>query len=467
MIDSKFFVKTLDEKPVAVFGLARTGLATIRALRASGATVIAWDDNETAHAKARNAGAKVKELTDEALKDCAALVLAPGVPLHFPEPHRVVLAARRMCVEIISDIEVLHRCNHGRMVIGVTGTNGKSTTTALTAHVLNACGVKSVAGGNIGHAALDLDMPPKTGALVLELSSYQLDLCPSFTPDIAIMLNITPDHTDRHGNIENYAASKERIFGGEGVAIIGVDDDYSRAMCERVTKKGERKVIPVSVLKKAPGGVYVKNNILFDDMNGKNKEIGTLANIMTLNGLHNMQNAAMAYAACRAFGLKSADILAALKTYPGLPHRQFPVRIINGVAYINDSKATNAEAAGKALACYHNIYWIIGGRAKEGGLNGLEPFMDRVPHAFVIGEAAEEFSRWLKKLGIQHTISGTLDVAVEQAHEMAQADRGQPGGAGVVLLSPACASFDQYSSYEERGDHFVKLVSKLKEKAAA
>ena len=467
MIDVKTFAKTLDCKPVAMFGLARTGLATIRALRAAGIAVIAWDDNESSHAKARNAGAKIKELTDETLKDCAALVLAPGVPLHFPAPHPVVQSARRMCIEIVSDIEILHRCHHGRMVIGITGTNGKSTTTALIAHILNECGTKAVAGGNIGHAALDLDLPPKNGAVVLELSSYQLDLCPSFTPDIAMHLNITPDHIDRHGTIENYIAAKERIFGGDGVAIIGVDDDYSRAICERVEQKGERKVIPVSVLKKASGGIYVKNNILFDDTKGKNKEIGSLSGIMTLNGLHNMQNAAMAYAAARAFGLEHADILAAIKTYPGLPHRQFPVRVINGVAYINDSKATNADAASKALACNQNIYWIVGGRPKEGGLNGLEFYMDRVPHAFLIGEAAESFSRWLKKLGVSHTICGTLDVALEQAHALAQSERGQPGGAGVVLLSPACASFDQYASYEERGDHFTKLVNKLKDKVAA
>ena len=467
MIDVKQFAKSLNGKPVAVFGLARSGLAVVRALRAAGAQVLAWDDLEDARLKARRAGAKITEIDDDTLDGCALLVLAPGVPLYYPVPHPVVEAARRRRVEIVGDIEILHRCEHGRMVIGITGTNGKSTTTALTDHVLNECGKKSQAGGNIGRPVFDMDLPPKTGALVLELSSYQLDLCASFTPDIAVLLNITPDHLDRHGNMENYAAAKERIFSGEGTAIIGVDDEWCQAIAARVESAGGRRVIPVSVGKKARHGVYVKNNILFDDMDGKNKEIGSLANIAPLSGAHNMQNAAAAYAVARCLKIPAKDILAALKTYPGLPHRQFPVRVINGVAYINDSKATNAIAAGKALASYNNIYWIAGGRPKDGGLNGLEEFMGHIRHAFLIGEAADDFAKWLKKMKVPCSFSGTLDVAVQGAHEMAQIDRGQPGGAGVVLFSPACASFDQYKSFEHRGDDFMKLVKKLKEKVAA
>ena len=467
MINVSAFVKSLDKKPVAVFGLARSGLSTIRALKAAGAQVLAWDDDPETHAKAKRAGSKIIELTPTVLRDCAMLVLAPGVPLHYPRPHPVVSAAQAMGLEVLSDVEILHRCDHHRMVIGITGSNGKSTTTALIGHILNICGKSAAVGGNIGVPVLDLDMPPKNGLFVLEVSSYQLDLCPSFTPDIAVLMNITPDHIDRHGSMENYAASKEKILVGDGVGIVGIDDEYSLAIYNRTKDMDMRKLVPVSVGKKAPGGVYVRDNILFDDMKGKNREIGSLANIITLSGRHNMQNAAAAYAVCRSTGLSGDEILAAMKTYPGLPHRQFPARVINGVAYINDSTATTGTAAGKALACYNNIYWILGGKPKEGGLNGVESLLGNVRHAFLIGEASDAFGAWLKKYGVPHQFCDVMETAVEKAHMMAQGQRGQPGGGGVVLLSPACASFDQYKSFEERGEHFMKLVKNLKKDMAA
>lgn len=461
MIDLKPFVKNLAGKPVAVFGLGLSGLATVRALCKAGVRVLAWDDKAESHEVVRKAGAEVVPLREENLRECAALVLAPGVPLHYPVPHESVMAARAAGIEIIGDLEILHRIGHGRRTIGITGTNGKSTTTALTAHILNAGGMDAAMGGNIGRAVLDLKMPSKNGVFVLEISSYQIDLCPQFRPDIAVLLNITPDHIDRHGSFENYIASKERMFEGGGVAIVSIDDEPGQKICDRLIAAGQRRVVPISCRRVLAGGVYVEDGNLFDAMDGPAVNVGSLRGLAALKGAHNHQNAAAAYAACRIAGLSPDAIMTHMQTYPGLKHRQFPVRSINGVIYIDDSKATNAEAAAKALAAFQNIYWIAGGRPKEGGLTGLEHLLAQVRHAFLIGEAMEDFSKWLDVYGVAHSRSGTMDKAVEEAHALAQAGRGQPGGSGVVLLSPACASFDQFRSFEERGDVFTEIVMKL------
>jgi UDP-N-acetylmuramoylalanine--D-glutamate ligase len=435
------FAKTLNGNPVAVFGLARSGLSTIRALQKAGVKIIAWDDNEKSRAEAKKLGAEIQELNESNLKSCAFLVLAPGVPLHFPEPHVVVQAATKAGIEIICDIELFNRLNHGRKTVGVTGTNGKSTTTALIHHILKSAGVDAVMGGNIGLPVFDLPVPGKDGVFVLELSSYQLDLCPTFRPDIAVLLNITPDHLDRHGTMENYAATKEKIFEGPGGAVIGGDDEYCRKIQARVKEKNERTVTAFSV----------KETFLQRAMQDS-----------LLKGQHNYQNALAAFLACKALNVSEAEIIKGLKSFPGLPHRQFPVRTMNGVLYINDSKATNSVAAARALHSYDNIYWIVGGRAKEGGLSGLEPLMKRVRKCFLIGESADNFSAWMTKNKIAFSLSKTLDVALREAHSAAQKQK-----KGVVLLAPACASFDQFSSYEERGDVFTKLVNDLKESAAA
>lgn len=461
MIDLKPFTRNLEGRPVAVFGMGLSGLATVRALKKAGAEILAWDDRESGREAAEKAGAKVEKLTREKLRGCAALVLAPGVPLHYPEPHPVVLAARAAGTPIIGDLELLHEAAHGRRTIGITGTNGKSTTTALTAHVLGAGGLDAAMGGNIGRAALDLALPGKEGIFVLELSSYQIDLCPRFRPDIGVLLNITPDHIDRHGSFENYAAAKERMFEGEGVAVIAVDDEPGQAICDRLSAAGQRRVVPVSCRRAVEGGVYVEDGNLFDAMDGPAVAMGSLRGLTVLRGVHNHQNAAAAYAASRLAGLDGEAAMAGMQTYPGLKHRQFPVRDINGVIYIDDSKATNAEAAARALAAFQNIYWIAGGRPKEGGLNGLEPLLGQVRHVFLIGEAMEEFARWLGAYSIPCSLSETLDRAVDEAHAQAQAARGQPGGSGVVLLSPACASFDQFRSFEDRGEAFMRLVADL------
>jgi UDP-N-acetylmuramoylalanine--D-glutamate ligase len=469
MIDVTPFIKTLNGKPVAVFGLGLSGLATINALKAAGASVIAWDDKIPAQQAAEKLGANIMPLDVTALENCACLILAPGVP-YTHNPHAVVIAAQEAGVEIIGDLEILHRVNHGHKTIGITGTNGKSTTTALTAHILNSAGKTSSMGGNIGKPVLDLDIPKNDGAFVLEISSYQVDLCPTFRPDIAALMNITPDHIDRHGSVEGYAAAKEHMFEGEGLAVIGVDDEPSVTIYEHMLafETGTRKVVPVSCNRELESGIYVLDGQLYDRMDGALPLPPiSLNGITTLMGTHNHQNAAIAYAICKLCGLKADEILTHIKTYPGLPHRQFTARTINGVAYINDSKATNAVSAGKALASYSNIYWIAGGRPKEGGLNGLENLLSNVKHTFIIGEAMEEFSGWLTLHSAPHTNSGTLQAALAQAHDMAQAARGQPGGAGVVLLSPACASFDQFKSFEERGNVFMNLIMDLREEEAA
>jgi UDP-N-acetylmuramoylalanine--D-glutamate ligase len=254
-----------------------------------------------------------------------------------------------------------------------------------------------------------------------------------------------------------------RIFRGAGDAVIGIDDAYSIAMFGQVVQDGKRNAYAIATQAMTDRGVYVLGGAVHDAMDGQDDVTGSLQAIATLPGVHNYQNAVAAYAICRLMGVKPMTIMAAMVTYPGLPHRMSAIRVINGVVYVNDSKATNADAAARALACYRNVYWILGGKPKESGLNGLEQFSDRIRHAFVIGQAAEAFSKWLENHGIPFSDCGTIDIAVREAHRHAQNNRGQPGGAGVVLLSPACASFDQFRSFEHRGDVFTALVQALPE----
>ncbi|MCB9991914.1 MAG: UDP-N-acetylmuramoyl-L-alanine--D-glutamate ligase [Rhodospirillales bacterium] len=458
MIDVKNFVNTLEGKPVAVLGLGISNIAAVRALVKAGASVTVWDDKEENRAAV---DAPARDLAEDDLSAYACLVLAPGIP----HDHPAVLKAKAADIEILCDIEILHRCGHGRKTIGITGTNGKSTTTALIGHILNENGIKAAVGGNIGKPVLGLSMPPKDGVIVMEMSSFQLELCPAFAPDIAVHLNLTPDHLDRHGSMEAYAEAKMRIFRGPGKAVIGTDDDWSKKIFKTVEESGERECFPITTTGAQKDGVYVEEGFMYEAMYGDPVEI-TEMTMTALPGVHNHQNAAAAYAAARLMGLEPDAIIAAMESFPGLMHRQYLVRTINGVAYVNDSKATNAAAAGRALASYKNIYWILGGRPKDGGLKGLEPYVDHIRHAFLIGEAMDDFATWLDNHGVSHNFCTTLDIATAEAHRLAQGDRGQPGGTGMVLLSPACASFDQFKSFEERGDRFTALVNDLKEDAA-
>lgn len=454
MVDLSSYVETLEGKPVAVFGLGASGLSTCKALINANASVTAWDDKEESRHKAQELGADLQDLGQIDLNSYAFLILGPGVHYTF-EPHPVVLNAQKFDVEIIGDIELLHRTNHGIKTIGITGTNGKSTTTALMNHVLNECGMKSVMGGNIGKPVFDLNLD--TDYLVLEISSYQMDLCPTFRPDISVLLNITPDHLDRHGGMEEYVAAKERILEGEGLAVIGTDDDFTQELFNKIFFAGKRKAFPVSVKAKIDEGFYVFDDYLYQNTGGNDVLIGPMNEFEKLKGLHNYQNTACVYVVAKQLGVSDEKIFNAVKGFPGLAHRQYMLCQENNVSYINDSKATNGEASAKALSSYDNIYWIIGGRAKEGGLQGLEIFKDKIEKTYVIGEASKDFSVWLKKNNFKYVLCKTLDVATKKAHKDAQKSE-KPS---TVLLSPACASWDQFSSFEARGDFFADQVQKL------
>ena len=461
MIDLFFF----KGYPVAVMGLGRSGLATAVALQASGAKVWAWDDSPERRAAAAAAGVTLRDLTQADCSEVAALVLAPGIPHTYPTRHPVAAAARAAGVEIIGDIELLARAEHEATWIGITGTNGKSTTTSLIGHILKLTGRSVAVGGNLGTAVLTLPPMGPSGTYVLELSSYQLEQTFAAPFSVAVLLNVTPDHLDRHGGMDGYIYAKSLIFKQKSVvtplppltAVVGVDDGSSRLLCHEIERRPDVTVIPISVERKVAGGVYLRHGVLIDDTESKAEEIVDLRTIATLPGQHNWQNACAAYAAVRAVGAHPALAARAMQSFPGLAHRQQLVAEIAGTRFVNDSKATNADAAGKALACYHNIYWILGGKAKEGGLDGLEPLMGRIRHAFLIGAATESFAAWLDGK-VDYTRCGTLDAAVAEAGRMALAER-RPGG--CVLLSPACASFDQFSDFEARGAAFVGCVNRL------
>jgi len=461
-------ITEFKNRDVAVFGLARTGLAAARALTAGGARVHAWDDSDVARANAEAAGVPVSDINSRDWRSFAALVLSPGVPLTFPEPHRVVTLAEAVGVPIMSDIELFARAVNALpatqrpKLIGVTGTNGKSTTSALIAHILKEAGKDVRLGGNIGAAILE-QPPLHAGAYyVIELSSYQLDLTSSLRLDVALWLNLTPDHLDRHGDMAAYAAAKKRIFLNQGAgdwAVIGVDDAYCAAVCTELTRAGVQYVAPISAGQALGRGVSVLDGKLIDALSGRSEIIGDLTKAPALAGKHNAQNAAAAYAATRAFGVDPRISAQAFTTFPGLPHRLERAGVIEGVRFINDSKATNADAAAQALAVYPRVYWIAGGVAKEGGIEELEPFFPRMARAYLIGQAAGDFSDTLRgKVAV--TMAGNLEAAVKLAFADARAS-GEPHP--VVLLSPACASFDQFKSYEDRGEQFKKYVAALSE----
>lgn len=446
-------------RKLAVVGAGLSGLATARALRAGGADVVVWDDKEAGRAQAADAGLPVEDITNADFKSFAALVLAPGIPLTHPEPHWSVKKARAAGIEVIGDVELFfrQRAVSGELckVIAITGTNGKSTTTALTAHLLESAGRDVALGGNIGNAVLDLAPFAPGRTYVLELSSYQIDLTPSLKPDAAALLNITPDHLDRHGSLDGYAGVKARIFaqlGADATAVIGIDDVPCRAIAETLT--GPYAVKKIAVGSPVQNGVWAADAKLVEMEGGHEISRADLAGIGSLRGAHNWQNAATAYALARSQGAGAEALQAGLRSFGGLAHRMEQVARAGKVLFVNDSKATNADAAGKALGSFDSIYWIVGGVPKEGGLQGLEPFYPRIVRAYLIGEAAPAFAIQLGD-AIPHVACGTLDRALEQAAEDAsRSDADEP----VVLLSPACASFDQYANFAKRGDAFRELV---------
>jgi UDP-N-acetylmuramoylalanine--D-glutamate ligase len=449
---------------VFVFGMARSGLAAAKALNAGGARALCWDDNAASREAAEKAGLMLQEPDAADWSQIAALILAPGVPLTHPKPHRVVDLARDADVEVIGDTELFFRAvkSSGAKIIGITGTNGKSTTTALIGHLLNRMGYEAEVGGNIGRAVLELAPPSPSRAYVLELSSYQLDLTPSCHPDVAVLLNITPDHLDRHGTMERYAAAKEGIFARQvrgDTAVTGVDDSYSAAICTRVMSRPGPHVSPVSVGKVLGRGVYVIDGRLYDGEGAAAREIRDLRTLTHLPGAHNWQNAAAAYAACAPLVKDTKQLAMHLSSFPGLEHRMEQVGRIGKVLFVNDSKATNADAASKALASYKNIYWIAGGKSKDGGATGLDVYRDHVTRAYLIGASANQFHQQLAG-AMETSVDGTLETAMRHALRDAMAsDAPSP----VVMLSPACASFDQFKDFEHRGAEFKRLFTVLAE----
>jgi UDP-N-acetylmuramoylalanine--D-glutamate ligase len=451
-----FPATSFRNKSVAVFGLARSGISCALALKAGGARVFAWDDSEPSVEKARAELVPITNLHEVDFKTLDALVLSPGVPLTHPAPHWTVVKAKAAGIEIIGDTEVFQRevQSSGAKTVAITGTNGKSTTTALVGHVLKHAGFDVDVGGNIGQAVFNLRAPHAKLIYVLELSSFQIDLMPSLAPDVGILTNLTPDHLDRHGTMENYAAVKARLFARQGkgaTALIGVDDDWCEAIAE---KKSAAQIIPVSVTRSLSNGLAAPDGVLHDSATGETLD---LRHMKALRGRHNWQNASMAYGVARAFGVGVAKIAEAMHSFPGLAHRMQQIATRGKVAFVNDSKATNADAAEKALSSYENIYWIAGGMAKSDGIVPLKPLFSRITRAYLIGVAAEQFAETLGR-DVDHVKVETLDRAVETAARDAAAD---VHGNAVVLLSPACASFDQFKNFEIRGDAFAAAVSRL------
>jgi UDP-N-acetylmuramoylalanine--D-glutamate ligase len=450
-------------KTVAVFGLGGSGLASCHALRAGGAEVIAGDDGADKLLEAAQAGFVTADLRKESWSRFAALVLTPGAPLTHPAPHWSVLLAREAGVEVIGDIELFcrERQRHApdAPFVAITGTNGKSTTTALIAHLMRVAGFDAQMGGNIGTAILSLEPPRKGRVHVIEMSSYQIDLTASLDPTVGILLNISEDHIDRHGTLAHYAAVKERLVAGvqgQGAAIVGVDDRWSRATADRIEQAGKR-VFRVSVKNPLPDGIYVDHETIWRASGGARSEVARIGGIGSLRGLHNAQNAACASACALALGVSPDVLQKGLRSFPGLAHRMEQVGRLGNVLFVNDSKGTNADAAAHALSSFADIFWIAGGKPKLGGITGLSEFFPRIRKAYLIGEAAPEFAATLGAR-VPHEISQTLEVAVEHAARDAEASR---LAEAVVLLSPACASFDQYRNFEIRGARFRELVQAL------
>lgn len=458
-------VRGFEDKTVAVFGLGRTGLTAARALIAGGAKVALWDEKPASREAAAAEGFPVVDLETADWSQFAALMLSPGVPLTHPKPHWTVTKAKAAGVEVLGDVELFARTVNAAPVhkrpkiIAITGTNGKSTTTALVGHLCASAGRDTRVGGNIGLGVLGLEDMHGGAVYVLELSSYQLDLTSSLKPDAVVLLNISPDHLDRHGGMDGYITAKRRIFLNQGkgdTAIIGVDDPWCQQICTEITAANRRTIWPISAGKAMGRGVYALQGVLYDATGERVVEVADLLRARSLPGRHNWQNAAAAYAAARAIGIPIQQAVEGLMTFPGLAHRMETVGKIGKVRFVNDSKATNADAARQAMASYPKFYWIGGGVAKAGGIDDLKDLFPRIAKAYLIGEAADAFATTLAGKA-EVKMSGTLEKAVQQAY----ADAAASGEEAIVLLSPACASFDQFSDFEARGEAFRTAVMGL------
>jgi UDP-N-acetylmuramoylalanine--D-glutamate ligase len=458
-------VKGFEGKSVAIFGLGRSGLSAARALKAGGAEPLLWDDNPRNMLSAAKEGFTVENLKVTDWGHISALMLSPGVPLTHPEPHWSVVAAQAAGVPVIGDIELFARTLNAipeskrPKTVAITGTNGKSTTTALIGHILKSAGKDVHVGGNIGIGILDLPDIHAGAYYVIETSSYQLDLTSSFRPDVAVLLNFSPDHLDRHGGMDGYIKAKKRIFMNQTkaqTAVIGTDDDWSKTLVSEMTAANAVSLVPISARRTLGRGVYALNGMLYDATSERTRAVIDLKGVRTLTGRHNWQNACAAYSGCKALGLTTEQIVKGMQSFPGLDHRMQEIGRIGKVRFVNDSKATNADAARQAMSSYDSFYWIAGGRAKAGGIESLSDLFARVKGVFLIGEAAELFEKTIG--GAAPCIqSRLLFTAVAQAYAAAE----KSGKEEVVLLSPACASQDQFTDFEARGDAFKEAVSEI------
>lgn len=455
-------LSTLPRQSYAVLGLGVSGRATAIALRCAGLPVTVWDDQADRRAAARADGFSLRDPVADGTDGIDRLVLSPGIPRAHPAPHPAVAACLDADVDIVGDIDLLAQARPAARLIGITGTNGKSTTTAVIGHLLQEAGVAASVGGNLGPAALGLTDPGPHGWTVLELSSYQLETLTTPRWSVAVFLNLSNDHLDRYADMAAYCAAKERLIdhlSPGGTAVIGVDDGWCEGVAERAIARGVR-VVPVSTTRPVAGGVSALNGALVDNRTGHT--VVHLATAKSLPGAHNWQNAGAAYAVGRAIGIPADVIGQSLKSFPGLAHRQQRVRELPSatggrIVFVNDSKATNAEAAAKALSSYDTIYWIAGGRPKAGGLEPLDPYRRRIRTAFLIGEGQDKFAAYLDGHVPYHRHTNLAD-AVEAAYDQALADGVQDA---VVLLSPACASWDQFTSFAARGEAFEAATAGL------
>lgn len=455
-------------RKVAVLGLGRSGLATAAALQAGGATPLLWDDSPEARARAETDGHALADLTrNGALEGVAALITSPGIPHLYPEPNRIIARALEEGIPIDNDIGLFFASyatpewdafETTPRVVAVTGSNGKSTTTALIHHILQVAGRPTQMAGNIGKGVLSIDPARDGEVVVLELSSYQTELARALTPDVAVFTNLSPDHLDRHAGFGGYFAAKRRLFaeGGPDRAVVGVDEGEGRFLANQLAQgPGDDRVIRVSSGRKLEGfgwSVFARKGFLAEWRKGRQVASVDLREVKGLPGAHNHQNACAAYAACRSLGLAPKLIEGALHSFAGLPHRSQLVGERGGVRFVNDSKATNVDSAAKALQAFPRIRWIAGGLGKDGGIAALAPMLGSVVKAYLIGHSARDFALQLGET--PHEICETMDRAVARAAEEAT-----PGE--VVLLAPAAASFDQYPNFEKRGEDFTARVRAL------
>ncbi len=450
-------VATLAGKRVAVVGLGGSGLLSAKALLAGGAQVVAWDDGEAARENAVHAGVEVQDLRAADWSGFAALVLSPGIPLTHPAPHWSVLAAHAAGVPVTGDVDLFFKERAARCpsapVLAITGTNGKSTTTALAAHAMKAMGVEIAMGGNIGVPVLNLPMPELHRRYVIECSSYQIDLAAHLTPTVGVHLNLSEDHLDRHGSMENYAAIKKRLVAASGHAVVGVDDLMSARMADELEREGQN-VSRISAVHTVHEGVYAVGSAIWLARDGAQAKLFDLGGVPSLKGAHNAQNVCAVVASLLKLGMDPTKLADAICSFPGLAHRMEPVSTFKGVSFVNDSKATNADAAARALGSFDRIYWIAGGRAKSDGIDPLNGFFPQIVKTYLIGEAQDRFAGALEGK-VAYVRADTIERAVVLAAQDALAD-GHEGA--CVLLSPACASWDQFKSFEARGDAFKRAV---------